>query len=187
MPTARASLGSFFDGNYTEAVIGYGYRPVANDRLNTLFKYTYFYNLPTPGQLGGSGSAADFVQKSHVFALDTMYDVTKQWTIGGKYAYRLGQVAMDRENPEFFDSRAHLYIVRADWRFLRRLDALVEMRLLDLPDAQDRRSGTLLALYWHMGNHVKLGVGYNFTDFSDNLTDLDYDSKGLFINVVGKM
>lgn len=184
---SKSSLGSFFDGNYTEAVIGYGYRPVANDRLNTLFKYTYFYNLPTPGQLGGSGSAADFVQKSHVFALDTMYDVTKQWTIGGKYAYRLGQVAMDRENPEFFDSRAHLYIVRADWRFLRRWDALVEMRLLDLPDAQDRRSGTLLALYWHMGNHVKLGVGYNFTDFSDNLTDLDYDSKGLFINVVGKM
>lgn len=184
---SKSSLGSFFDGNYTEAVIGYGYRPVENDRLNTLFKYTYFYNVPTAGQVSATNTAAELIQKSHVFALDTMYDLTKRWTIGGKYAYRLGQVSTDRVNPEFFDSRAHLYIVRADWHFIRHWDALIEMRLLDLPDAQDRRSGALLALYWHMGNHVKLGVGYNFTDFSDNLTDLDYDSQGVFVNVVGKL
>jgi hypothetical protein len=29
-------------------------------------------------------------------------------------------------------------------------------------------------------------VGYNFTDFSDDLTDLDFDSQGLFVNIVGK-
>lgn len=193
-----SSQGEFFDGKYTEAVLGYGYRPVRSDRLNLLVKYTYFYNLPTAeqvtafnaptaGQVSGTSPSADIIQKSHIAAVDVMYDVTPRWTIGGKYAYRLGQISLDRVDPQFFDSRAHLYIGRVDWQFKRRWDALMEFRLLDLPDAQDRRSGALFALYWHMGNHIKLGVGYNFTDFSDDLTDLDYDSQGVFINVIGKM
>jgi hypothetical protein len=31
-----------YDGGYTEAVVGYAYRPVNHDRLNALAKYTYF-------------------------------------------------------------------------------------------------------------------------------------------------
>jgi hypothetical protein len=58
--------------------------------------------------------------------------------------------------------------------------------LLEVPDAGDSRSGFLVAIYHHFNKHVKAGVGYNFTDFSDDLTDLDYDSHGLFINAVGK-
>jgi len=96
-------------------------------------------------------------------------------------------LALDREDPDFFDSRASLYVLRADWHFTHRWDALLEARLLDLPDAEDRRSGTLLGLYRHIGKNVKVGVGYNFTDFSDDLTDLDFDSHGVFINFVGKI
>jgi flagellar motor protein MotB len=184
---SKSSLGQFFDGNYTEAVLGYGYRPVANDRLNALFKYTYFYNVPTADQVTATNATAELIQKSHVISLDAMVDITQRWTIGGKYAYRLGQVSIDRVNPEFFDSRASLCIVRVDWQFIRHWDALIEARVLDLPDAGDRRSGALFALYWHMGNNIKLGVGYNFTDFSDNLTDLNYNSRGVFLNLIGKM
>jgi len=114
------------------------------------------------------------------------YDLTPRWTVGGKYAYRHGQVAQDRENPEFFDSRANLYVLRADWHFVHRWDALFELRMLDLPDAQDSRSGALLGIYRHLGNHIKMGVGYNFSDFSDDLTQLDYEHQGLFINLIGK-
>jgi len=32
---------------------------------------------------------------------------------------------------------------------------------------------------------VKAGAGYNFSDFSDDLTDLGYRHQGLFINIVG--
>ena len=59
--------------------------------------------------------------------------------------------------------------------------------MLDLQDAGDRRGGFLTAVYRHIGNHMKAGVGYNFTDFSDDLTDLSYDSQGVFINVIGKI
>jgi outer membrane protein OmpA-like peptidoglycan-associated protein len=177
--------GQFYDGSYTEAVVGYAYRPVKNDRLNALVKYTYFYNLPAAQQLSGTGTTAGVIQRSHIASLDVMYDLTPRWTVGGKYAYRLGQVSMDRVNPEYFDSRAHLYVLRADWRILHRWSALVEGRLLELPDARDRRSGVLLGLYRQLGNHLKVGGGYNFSDFSDDLTDLGYRHQGVFVNLVG--
>ncbi|MBE0583226.1 MAG: flagellar motor protein MotB, partial [Desulfofustis sp.] len=181
---SESSLGDSYDGDYTEAVLGYAYRPVRFDRLNLLFKYTYFYNLPAADEASGS---AGVIQRSHIGAVDLMYDLTPSLTLGGKYAYRHGQVAPDREDPEYFDSRAHLYVVRADWHFIHRWDALVELRKFSLPDAHDSRSGALLALYRHLGNHVKLGAGYNFCDFSDDLTQLDFQHQGLFINLIGKL
>jgi flagellar motor protein MotB len=177
--------GNFYDGGYTEAVIGYAYRPVDNDRLNALAKYTYFYNVPTTDQVLQSNTASEFIQKSHVAALDLTYDLTASWSVGGKYAYRLGQVSLDRDHPEFFDNSAHLVVLRADWRFLADWEAMAEARVLALPDQDQRRSGALVGVYRAMGEHVKLGVGYNFTDFSDDLTDLSYDHQGAFLNVVG--
>ncbi|MCW9049098.1 MAG: flagellar motor protein MotB [Deltaproteobacteria bacterium] len=182
---SQSSLGASYDGDYTEAVLGYAYRPIHFDRLNLLLKYTYFYNLPASDDAAVNNTS--FIQRSHIGAVDVMYDLTPRWTLGGKYAYRLGQVAQDRENPQFFDSRAHLYVVRADWHFMHRWDALMEARMLDLPDAQDRRSGALVALYRQLGNHVKLGAGYNFSDFTDDLTQLDYRHQGFFINLIGKL
>jgi flagellar motor protein MotB len=190
-----SSAGALFDGDFTEVVLGYGYRPVDNDRLNTLFKYTYFYNLPfgdptvdpLSGQVTGSGISSDDIQKSQILSLDLIYDLTKNWSLGGKYAHRSGEVALDRETLDYFQSRANLYILRADWHFTHRWDALIEARLLELPDAMDQQSGALLGIYRHVGKNIKFGVGYNFTDFSDDLTDLDFNSQGLFINLVGKI
>jgi hypothetical protein len=182
---SESSLGPFHDGSYTEAVVGYAYRPVLHDRLNALAKYTYFYNLPTADQAIVRDLSAQFVQKSHIASFDLMYDLTANWSLGGKYAYRLGQVSLDREDPDFFDNNAHLYILRADWRFREHWEGSVEMRMLDAPDLEDRRSGALLSFYRYLGEHFKVGVGYNFTDFSDDLTDLSYDHHGFFVNLVG--
>jgi hypothetical protein len=194
---SKSSLGGFYEGKYTEAVLGYGYRPVMNDRLNTLFKYTYFYNLPTMGQVTDTvtntaagtvtNTAADFIQKSHILSLDVMYDLTKQWSIGGKYAYRLGEVSEDRVTKEFFDSRAELLVLRVDWQFVHEWDAMAEGRVLELPDAHDKMSGVLVGIYRHLGNYIKMGIGYNFSKFSDDLTQLDYKHQGLFINLIGQI
>lgn len=184
---STSSLGEFYDGRFIEAVAGYGYRPVLHDRLNLLFKYTYFYNLPASDQVTINNTAAEYIQKSHILSTDAIYDLTPRWSVGGKFAYRLGQVSQDRANPQFFDSRAQLVILRADWHVLRHWDAVLEGRQLDLPDAGDSRSGVLAAVYRHLNEHVKLGAGYNFTTFSDDLTDLSYDSQGFFLNLVGKI
>ena len=184
---SKSSVGTFFDGGYTEAVLGYGLRPVANDRLNALVKYTYFYNMPTTGQVGGQSSAAQFLQKSHIAAVDVTYDITPSFTLGGKYAYRLGQVSLDRVDPEFFENNASLYVIRGDYRLWENWEVLVEGRLLDMPDLNESRAGALAAVSRYFGDHVKVGLGYNFTDFSDDLTDLSFDHQGVFLNVTGSL
>ena len=182
-----SSLGTFYEGGYTEGVLGYAYRPVHHDRLNTLVKYTYFYNVPTTDQITLQNIAAEFIQKSHIASVDVTYDLTPALSIGGKYAYRLGQVSLDRENPEFFSNNANLYVLRSDFRFWNNWELLVEGRLLDMPDLNESRSGALTTVSRYLGDNLKIGIGYNFTDFSDDLTDLSFEHHGVFVSLTGAM
>ncbi len=182
-----SSLGTFYDGGFTEAVLGYAYRPVRNDRLNLLAKYTYFYNVPTSDQVNLQNLATEFIQISHVGSRDLTYDVKRWFSIGGKYAHRLGQISMDREATNFFDNTADLYVIRSDFRFLRNWEILLEGRMLDMPDIDERRSGALATISRYLGDHLKIGLGYNFTDFSSDLTDLSFDHHGVFLNLTGTM
>jgi len=182
-----SSLGAFYDGRYTEGVIGYAYRPVRYDRLSALAKFTYFYNVPTADQVTLVNTPVEFIQKSHIASLDLTYDLTTNWSIGGKYALRQGSVSLDREDPEFFDNPARLIVLRVDWRFLEHWEGMGEARTLDLSEIDQSRRGALAAVYRYFGKHLKAGVGYNFTDFSDDLTDLNYDHQGAFINIIGSM
>ncbi|MBL8484218.1 MAG: hypothetical protein JNJ60_18625, partial [Rhodocyclaceae bacterium] len=69
---SKSSKGDFYNGDFSEFVLGAAYRPVDNDRWNTLVKYTHFYNLPSPGQVNATNTALlDYAQKSQVFSLDT--------------------------------------------------------------------------------------------------------------------
>jgi hypothetical protein len=134
-----------------------------------------------------TNTPVEFLQRSHIAAFDLTYDVTQNWSIGGKLAYRMGQVSLDRVTRVFFDNAAELAVLRVDWRFLKGWESLAEVRMLDLPDLNQRRTGALAAVYRYFGKHLKAGVGYNFTDFSDDLTDLSYDHQGAFVNLVGSM
>ncbi len=184
---STSSLGTFYDGGFTEAVLGYAYRPVTHDRLNTLVKYTYFYNMPTTEQVSTQNVTSDFLQKSQIAAIDVTYDLTRSFSIGGKYAYRLSQVSLDREDPQFFDNNASLYVLRGDYRFRDNWEMLVEARMLDMSDLNETRAGALAMVSRYLGKHLKLGLGYNFTDFSDDLTDLSYDHSGAFLSVTGTL
>jgi hypothetical protein len=149
-------------------------------------KYTYFYNLPSAGQELVPNTAASYIQKSHIVSVDAIYDLTSRWSVGGKLARRMGQVSQDRVDPVFFDSTASLYIARVDWRVMHLWDLALEGRVLSVDQAQDSRRGALVALYREMTSHIKLGVGWNFTDFSDDLTNLSYTHRGAFVNLVAK-
>lgn len=184
--TSEASNGDFQDGEYLEVVTGYAWRPVKNDRWNTLFKYTYFYNMPSPGQVDGVGTTLDYTQRSHVFAVDTIYDIRPWLSIGGKLGARRGEMK-EKVGGTWSSSDAWLGILRADWHWVHEWDILTELRMLDVASARDTRSGALVGVYKHLGKHVKFGVGYNFTDFSDDMTNLSYHSQGWFINLIGKM
>ena len=64
---------------------------------------------------------------------------------------------------------------------------MAEGRVLALPDLDEQRAGALTAVYRYFGDHFKAGVGYNFTDFSEDLTDLDYEHHGFFFNLIGSL
>jgi hypothetical protein len=96
-------------------------------------------------------------------------------------------VSLDRQQRNFFDNAAKFAAVRADWRFRQNWESLLEVRTLNLSDLRQRRSGAVFTLYRYLGKHLKVGAGYNFTDFSDDLTDLSYDHQGAFFNLVGSM
>jgi hypothetical protein len=144
-----------------------------------------FCNIPTTDQVTMTNIPVEFLQRSHIAAFDLTYEVSTDWSIGGKVAYRMGQVSLDRVNREFFDNAAKLAVLRVDWRFLEGWESLAEARMLDLPDVDQRRIGALAAVYRYFGKHLKAGVGYNFTDFSDDLTDLSYDHQGAFVSLAG--
>src|SRR5258705_10485550 len=97
------------------------------------------------GAVGLQNTAAEFLQKSHIAALDVNYDLTANWSVGSKYAYRMGQESLDRVNPNFFDNPAQLAVVRVDWRFLKELDGLAELTKLYQPELRQGRRGAVAA------------------------------------------
>lgn len=179
-----ASQGNFFDGNFIDASLGGAYRPIDSDRWNTLIQYRYYYTLPSPGQVGLTDEILDYAQRSHVVSFDTTYDVTPWLSMGSKYAQRFGELRDSRVDGPWYSSRADLVVLRADLHLLREWDVVLESRRLTVHEADQDRSGLLAAAYRHVGLHVKIGAGYNFTDFSDDLTDLSYRSRGPFLNVL---
>lgn len=190
----RSAVTSFQDTDYVEASLGFAYRPVDNDRLNALFKYSWLYDMPGNGQRV-SGATSDWyapAQRSHILSADFTYDLVPWLSIGGKYGYRTGEVkyrvGADSEQfqAEWQRSSAHLGIARLDLHLVHQWDALLEARILHMPEAQTTDYGALAAIYRHFGEHVKVGVGYNFGRFSDDLRDLTLDDRGVFLNVVGK-
>lgn len=171
------------DGRYAELTLGYAYRPIDNDRLNVLFKYTYLHDLYGQ-EIDGTNDAGPR-QKSHVLSLDASYDVDRNWTLGGKIGGRWSKSAPDAMTA-FQDNDALLLVANARYHLTHKWDVLLEGRALHAEQAGVTEYGLLGAAYRHIGNNYKVGVGYNFGTFSDDLTDLTYDDKGMFINLIAK-
>jgi hypothetical protein len=56
-----------------------------------------------------------------------------------------------------------------------------------MPDLNESRSGALTTVSRYLGDNLKIGIGYNFTDFSDDLTDLSFEHHGVFVSITGAM
>ncbi|MEM7262525.1 MAG: hypothetical protein AAF488_11085, partial [Planctomycetota bacterium] len=175
----------FIDGDFTELVLGAAHRPIDHDRWSTLFQYTYFANLPASSQVSNTGVAANFEQESHVFAVDTTVRVTERISVGSKFAVRVGRLRNGRSEGRWHSSTAHLGVVRSDVRIFDKWDALGEVRFLEVHEAEDRKWGALLGVSRRLNDHLRLGAGYDFSQFTDDLTDLDYRTQGWFLNLNG--
>jgi hypothetical protein len=174
------------DGEYVETSFGFAYRPTENDRLNALFKYTFLYDLPGADQVTVNGTLSGPQQRSHIISADAIYDLTPIISLGAKYGYRHGEMRDRSGVGGWTKNNAHLGIARVDLNIDQQWDALLEARMLWSTTADSADFGTVAAIYRHVGDNFKVGVGYNFGQFSEDLRDLEMDDHGVFINLVGK-
>ena len=182
---SKSDQTSFRNGDYVEASLGYAYRPVDNDRLNMLFKYTYLYDMPGADQVAADGSINGPKQRSHILSIDAIYDLNEQWTIGGKYGFRIAETAA-RGTSVFTPNTAHLAVLRADWHVVHNWDAMIEGRVLYTEETGAKDTGAALAIYRHFGNNMKVGVGYNYGEASSDLRSFTTNENGIFLNIVAK-
>ena len=92
-----------------------------------------------------------------------------------------GQVAL---RP--FESDTYLVIQRFNVVLKGPFDLGLEYRVLAQREADDRRQGWLTEFSWRVKRSLRLGVGYNFTDFSDNeFSQNDYSVGGVFLRIQG--
>ena len=172
----------FLNGRYVEANLGYAYRPVSNDRLNILARYTFLDDLPGSDQVSADGSSGGARQRSHIFSVDAIYEIDEAWELGGNLTYRIGETA-PRTSDVFTSNDAGLVALRATYTIEQRWEISGEARMLILPDQDTTDFGALLTVYRNFGDNVKVGLGYNFGAFSDDLRDITQDDEGIFLNL----
>ncbi|MFD1298963.1 hypothetical protein ACFQ4Q_20260 [Lysobacter gummosus] len=163
-----------------EGNLGFAYRPHDSSRWAAFGKYIYLYDLATIGQEGGN----QYDQRSQVLSFEGIYRIDDKWEVGGKAASRWGDYRLGRGTGLWLDSRADFLAGQVRYHLIAKWDAMAEYRWLAVKDGGDKR-GWLVGVDRQIGDNFKVGIGYNFTDFSDDLTDLEYDNKGWFLNLAG--
>lgn len=172
--------GNTLDARFTEAALGFALRPVNNDRLNILGRLTYLYDLQPLSQ----GSKPD--EQSLIASLEASYQLDQKWELGGKLAHKNGQIRKDRNSGDWDENDATLAAARVRYHLTKKWDAMAEYHWMNSDQSKDSQHGAMVSIDRHIGKNMKLGVGYNFTNFTDDLMDTDGTAKGWFINLVGK-
>ena len=173
-------LNPLASAKFIESNLGFAYRPWNSTRWGLFGRYTYLYDLATLGQLGG----AQYDQRTQVLSLEGVYRLDHHWEFAGKLARREGDVRFGRGTGAWFDSATTFAAGQVRYELIERWHAMAEYRWLDVKDGGTRK-GWMAGLDRDIGRNFRIGAGYNFTDFTDDLTDFDYDHRGWFVNFVG--
>ena len=166
---------------YDERSFGFAYRPLNHDWINALARYTKVRNLSPMSQVLTQDDRED-----QVFAFQIAIDLNRHLTLTEKLARR--DQTLTPALLAVLESELNLWINRFDYHLTEKWDAALEYRMLTLDGAADNSTdGFLLEVNRLLMGHLRIGVGYNFTNFSDDaLTANDYEVKGFFFRIQGK-
>ena len=176
------NLQSNAGAKFIEGNVGFAYRPFDSGRWALFGKYTYLYDVSALPQTGPN--VATYDQRSQVVSLEGIYHPNVHWEFAGKLMRREGEVRFGRLSGQWADSGATFAAGQVRYAFADKWHALGEYRWLKVNDGGTRQ-GALLGIDRDLGKNLRLGAGYNFTKFSDDLTNFDYDHKGWFVNFTG--
>jgi hypothetical protein len=166
--------------DFEEASLGFAFRPIASDRWNVLVKITRLDSEATPSQVDTRYDTST----SDLFSADWSLQINRSIEWVGKQVFKKKLTEVD---PAFeFETNTSLSIQRLNFRIPLDLSVGVEYRLLRQKEAADDRSGFLGELMWNRLEHIGIGVGYNFTEFSSDLRfDNEYSEYGWFLRLQG--
>lgn len=162
---------------FEERSIGLAYRPTTFDAFNALGRYSYIKDQRPFGLNPGEDRT-----QMNVVSLDFRFDITQKLTWTEKLSGRIKNKTI--ANLPTVTTRTTLMIHRLDYKLPKALGIGSEYRILANDLMQDQRSGWLSELTWQANKQARLGLGYNFTDFSDNLISLNsYSEEGWFLRI----
>lgn len=172
-----------------ESSLGFAYRPWDSSRWGVFGRYTYLYDMSSLGQVGWDGTAgtssAYYDQQSHIVSLEGVYRWSQKWESAVKLAHREGKARFGRGTGQWFDSATTFAAVQARYEVMNQWHALAEYRWLGVKDGGDK-NGWLVGVDRDLTKNLRVGVGYNFTQFKGDLTKVDdYRAKGWYLNMVG--
>ena len=167
---------------FTEFDIGHAYRPAASERWTSLTRYSYLYDAAGAYQYG---SGPD--QRVHILSAEALYQLNPLWEVGAKLAWKSGEARAIPSQGNWYDYEVSLAVARARYSVMNEWDVLAEYRVLEDRSAGNTRHGILIGVYRSLSENFQVGGGYNFTDFSDDLRDAEYNKRGFFIDIVGSL
>ena len=164
------------------ASFGVAYRPVANDRINGMARYTHLSDRRPQGSIPSENEETTM----DVLAAEGLFQLHSKVELFSKLAAR-------RQKQTFLflqqsvATNSWLAIERVNVNLWKPLDLGLEWRILAQRETHDATQGFLLELMWKFQKHFRVGAGYNFTDFSDDeLSQNDYRTGGWFFRVQGR-
>jgi hypothetical protein len=170
----RDNASSDVNTTFTEFTVALAMRPKAHNHLNWLARATVLKDIGSNGQ-----DDSNLSEKAFIFSVEAISEISRHWSVAGKVSSRDGSIKMFRDDDDWITSRVNFYAVRFNYHVNRRWDCYTEYRRLSGDEVESDQKGWLVGVN-RILNKIKIGVGYNFTDFSDNLTDLDFKDRGWF-------
>jgi hypothetical protein len=176
--TSDSSLGTT-EAEFDELSLGLAYRPVNNDDFNLLARYTTLLDGPTAFQ----AQSDDLIAESEVLSVEWSHQIGPDLEWVGKQAFK--NRTETTPGAPTVKTETSLTIQRLNYNFYKAFEVGAEYRILTQKDS-DQRDGWLLEFMWRPIDHLRIGVGYNYTDFSDDeFSNNDYSVKGWFLRLQG--
>jgi hypothetical protein len=171
--------------DFVELNAGFSFRPVDWDRFNALTRYTFLKdNLPD--DRFGNGIALEDL--AHIVAMEGVYDLSRYLALVEKVAFKMAQVDSSFGSP--VTAYTYLWINRFNFHITRKWDFAAEYRILTQQGAgENLKHGVLVELDRELFDYTRVGIGYNFTEFDDDLrkkNSYQTMSRGPFVRLTGK-
>jgi hypothetical protein len=201
-------------GRFAEIALGYAYRPLASDRLNGMVRYNYLYDVGTEGQSNSPGDEkAHVVSAEGFYDITPRLQLGGKLAYrGGKSRIEKGTGAWYDLSLGMAIARASFHVdlsrgPASGMLLPDQVELLGEYRWLEDFKGNSNQQGALLGIYREIDPRhqedqqsaggaiargksrllpasLRVGVGYNFSGFDDDMHKNNYRSHGWFLDMM---